>query len=179
MSVWCPQTTSTGHLPNIKFTEHKPEPLSTEFLSICCAITGIMLALQIQRGINNTIPLPIFQHQCYYCCFSLSRCKNKTLPKEKPRANQNEDEDEKDRISNFPSSDLFQGGSWFASISTDEHMMELRYQFKGIVKTAHSLYPKDWLETTMKNYPCGTHLIFESVKDEKNALEYKYSAKKC
>eukprot|EP00957_Ditylum_brightwellii_P008670 658122-Ditylum_brightwellii.AAC.1 len=49
MLAWCPPKTNTGHLPNIKFTESKPEPVGTEFKCICCAITGIMLALQIQR----------------------------------------------------------------------------------------------------------------------------------
>eukprot|EP00957_Ditylum_brightwellii_P153484 11681070-Ditylum_brightwellii.AAC.1 len=128
MSAWHPQTTNTGHLQNIKFTECKPEPLGTEFRSKCCAITGIMPALQIQIGVNNTAPLQCSNLNVITAVSLCLTAKTKFCGQEKPKI----DEDEEDRISNFPYSDLFQGGSWFASISTVEHVMERRHQFKGI-----------------------------------------------
>eukprot|EP00957_Ditylum_brightwellii_P000467 36028-Ditylum_brightwellii.AAC.1 len=145
MSAWCPQTTNMGHIPNIKFTECKLESLGAEFKSICCAIAGIMLALHIQRGMRNTAPLQFSSLNVITVVSLCLASKAKLCGQEKPTVNKNEnkDEDEEDRIGNFSSSDLFQGSSWFASISIVEHMMELRRQFKGIVKTAHCLYPKD------------------------------------
>eukprot|EP00957_Ditylum_brightwellii_P030912 2342266-Ditylum_brightwellii.AAC.1 len=86
---------------------------------------------------NNTVPL---QFSSLNVIIDVSLClaaKAKLCGKEKPTVDGNEDEE--DRISNFPSTDLFQGGSWFASTFTVEHMMELRHQFKRIVKTAHGL----------------------------------------
>ena len=50
MSAWRPQTTSKGGLPHLSFVDRKPEPLGTKFKNVACAITGIMLALEIQRG---------------------------------------------------------------------------------------------------------------------------------
>eukprot|EP00957_Ditylum_brightwellii_P080690 6136750-Ditylum_brightwellii.AAC.1 len=118
-----------GHLSSIKFTECKPEPLETEFKSIY-----VPLLLNVITDVSLCLV-----------------AKTKLCGQEKPTVD--EDEDKEDRSSNFPFSDLFQGGSLFASISTVEHMMELGHQLKGVMNTAHSLYPKDWLETTMKNYP--------------------------
>eukprot|EP00957_Ditylum_brightwellii_P128511 9802209-Ditylum_brightwellii.AAC.1 len=123
----------SAYFPNIKFTECKPEPLGKEFNSICCAITGIMLTRQMQRGINNTVPL---QFSSLNVITAVSLCldaKTKLCGQEKPTVDEDEDEDEEDRISNVPSSDLFQGGSWSASISSVEYTMKLRHQFKGIV----------------------------------------------
>ena len=57
MSAWCPQTTKTGGLLNISFVERKPEPLGTNFKCVCCAITGLLLGLEIQRGKFNEVPL--------------------------------------------------------------------------------------------------------------------------
>ena len=50
MSAWHTQTTQTGGLPNLSFIEQKPELLGIEFKSISCALMGIMLGLEIQRG---------------------------------------------------------------------------------------------------------------------------------
>ncbi|MGH7955347.1 MAG: hypothetical protein ACREOZ_05245, partial [Gloeomargaritales cyanobacterium] len=50
MSAWRPRTTDTGALPNISFVARKPEPLGTEFKAVCCPKTKVMLALEIQRG---------------------------------------------------------------------------------------------------------------------------------
>eukprot|EP00957_Ditylum_brightwellii_P064940 4926979-Ditylum_brightwellii.AAC.1 len=94
MSAWCPQTTKTGHPPNISLIEHKLKALGAEFKSVCCTVTGIML--------------------------------------EEHTVDEDEDEDEEDRNSNFPTKDIFHGCSWFASISTVKHMMELGHWFKDI-----------------------------------------------
>ena len=50
MSAWRPQTTPTGGLPNVSFIPRKPEPLGTEFKTVCCGITGVMLFVEVQKG---------------------------------------------------------------------------------------------------------------------------------
>jgi hypothetical protein len=50
MSAWRPQTTSTGGLPNVSFIPRKPENLGTEFKTVCCGITGVMLFVEVQKG---------------------------------------------------------------------------------------------------------------------------------
>ncbi len=50
MSAWRPQTTPTGGLPNVSFIPRKPEPLGTEFKTVCCGVTGVMLFVEVQKG---------------------------------------------------------------------------------------------------------------------------------
>eukprot|EP00957_Ditylum_brightwellii_P067520 5126046-Ditylum_brightwellii.AAC.2 len=51
----------------------------------------------------------------------------------------------------------------------------------GIVKTAHSLYPKKEIMDVMKTFPGDTHLVMESSNDNGSkmcTIGYKYSSKK-
>ena len=50
MSAWCSRTSKNGGLPNISYIIRKPEPLGTEFKTVCCQLTGVMIWLEIQRG---------------------------------------------------------------------------------------------------------------------------------
>lgn len=50
MSAWRPRTTKNGGLPNISYIIRKPEPLGTEFKSVCDPVTGVVTHLEIQRG---------------------------------------------------------------------------------------------------------------------------------
>jgi len=50
MSPWRPRTSKNGGLPNISYIIRKPEPLGTEFKTVCCPITGVMTYMEIQRG---------------------------------------------------------------------------------------------------------------------------------
>ena len=50
MSPFKPKHAKCSNLPNISFIARKPEPLGIEFKTVCCALTGIMLYLEIQRG---------------------------------------------------------------------------------------------------------------------------------
>eukprot|EP00957_Ditylum_brightwellii_P125176 9543141-Ditylum_brightwellii.AAC.1 len=98
MSAWCPQTINFGHAPNTKFTECKPEPLGTEFKSICCAITGIMLVLQIQRDINNTVPLYFSSLDVITALSLCLTAKTKLCGQEKPTVAEHENECEEEKI---------------------------------------------------------------------------------
>ena len=52
MSAWRPRTSKNGGLPNISYIIRKPEPLGTEFKTVCCPVTGVMTRMEIQRGNN-------------------------------------------------------------------------------------------------------------------------------
>ena len=50
MCAWRPRQSKLGRLPNISYIIRKPEPLGTEYKTICCPITGVMTYMEIQRG---------------------------------------------------------------------------------------------------------------------------------
>ena len=71
------------------------------------------------------------------------------------------------------------GDSWFASVKTAVEIAPFG-NFIGIVKTAHSFYPKKWIENKMKDWPAGSNLVLEAKKDGVDlvAIGYKYNNKK-
>ena len=78
------------------------------------------------------------------------------------------------------SPDIFEGDSWFASVTTAQAIQEIEGCFRGIVKTAHILCPKEEIEEIMKPFPGGTHMVMESQNDNGSkiyAIGYKYSSK--
>ena len=82
--------------------------------------------------------------------------------------------------------DIYQGDSWFASIPSLKLIKSrVHCRFKGLVKTAHAGFPKDYLEETMKNFPGGFHMVLkapvhndEPEGEQMYAIGYKYSSKK-
>jgi hypothetical protein len=49
-----PRTTKFGGWPHISYILRNPEPLGTEFKNTCCAITGVLMTLEIQRAKEHT-----------------------------------------------------------------------------------------------------------------------------
>ena len=43
-------TTAKGNLPHLSYIFGNPEPLSTEFKTLACSITGALLFIEVQRG---------------------------------------------------------------------------------------------------------------------------------
>jgi hypothetical protein len=85
------------------------------------------------------------------------------------------------------SEDIAFGDSWFVSVEAVTHAWlepGIGVRLGGIVKTSHSRYPKDYLETTMKDWPSGSHLVMEatnligSEEVELIAIGYKYNSRK-
>ena len=76
--------------------------------------------------------------------------------------------------------DVFQGDSWFSSVPTAMGIDGLGHHYKGIVKTAHAGFPKQWIEDKMRDMVAGSHLVLESVKNGKKlyAIGYKYCTTK-
>ena len=56
MSQWCPKTTKTGWLPNVRHEPRKPGPLGTQFknavecLSGCFSVGGCFMTVQFNIG---------------------------------------------------------------------------------------------------------------------------------
>ena len=60
---------------------------------------------------------------------------------------------------------IFLGDNCFGNVPTVDNLKnKLGAHFIGVVKTGHKRYTKKWIETTMKYFPSGTHIVLESEK---------------
>jgi len=50
MSAYQPRLNKLGGLPNISFIKRKPQPIGTEFKTICDTETGVMKFKEVQEG---------------------------------------------------------------------------------------------------------------------------------
>ena len=75
--------------------------------------------------------------------------------------------------------DLWLGNAWFAGIDAAVEVSEYG-EYIGTVKTNGALYSKDCLETTMKEWLPGSHLVMKTRYKEKTlfAVGYKYNKRK-
>ena len=72
------------------------------------------------------------------------------------------------------------GDSWFGSVKTCAQLGARGKMGVFQVKTAHSLYPKKIIETTLSCMPGGVHIILEGTHPNGQrliALGYRYSTK--
>jgi hypothetical protein len=181
MSAYRPQTQKFGNLPHISYIQRKPEDLGTEFKNVACSETGIMLHLEIQRG---KLPMHALEFNnphkpCAACTLRL--CKS-TL-----HCGQRIDALDYEAVDGLPTNmndegDLFYGDSWFASVETATHTkLKFGSDFVGPIKTAHSRFPRKFLEDSMSTWPGGTWLVLEG-KGRENvdllAIGYKYNSRK-
>ena len=167
MSAWRPRKDKTGGLPNISFIKRKPEPLGTEFKTVACGVSGIMLYMEIQRG-KKEMPKRSQFHKEYGATTS---CVLRSL---KATANGGQKEGQ-----HRPN--IFYEDSWFASVKGSDLVAEYGHEFVGPVKTSTSLFMKDELEHLMKDWTSGTHIIMQGVSSNNNsllAIGYKYNTKK-
>ena len=128
--------------------------------------TGIFLHLELQRGKKEMKKPELLE---FANQFGGTVACSKQSAKETVQNNNNDND-----IKN-----LWMGDSWFGSVKTAVQVAEYG-NFIGIVKTAHSFYPKQWLEEKMKGWPGGSHLVLEGTKDNIPliAIGYKYNKKK-
>ena len=77
---------------------------------------------------------------------------------------------------------LFVGDSWFGSVKSAVEIAQNRHHCVLAVKTAHSRFPKKFMDNTMKNYPGGTWITMRGkcgrTGVELVAIGYKYNSKK-
>jgi len=71
--------------------------------------------------------------------------------------------------------------SWFSSVKTAAALHESRHEWIGIVKTSHSLFPDQDLESTLKTWPGGMNLCMKDTTSKGvNLIDvgYKYNSSK-
>ena len=167
MSSFRPQKSKTGNLPNISFILRKPKNLGTELKTVASkGANGPMLHAEIQEdkmGMKNKLHFNTYGATSS-CVLRLAKATKNCG--QKPDMNIN---------------NLFYGDSWFASLKTAAAVSDLlNSEFFGVIKNAHRHFPKVYIETLMKDWPSGTHVVLETTKNQKKyyAIGYKYTSKK-
>ena len=123
MSAFKPRTTKTGGLPNISFIARKPEPLGTEFKTVCCALSGLMLHMEIQRGKAGMKDAKY--NRSHGATAGCTR-----------RLTESTNQDE------YSSADIIQGDTWFGSVTAATELAFEERQFCLQVKANSGLFPK-------------------------------------
>ena len=167
MSAFRPQLSKTGNLPNISFILRKPENLGTELKAVASTTcNGPIIHLEVQEGKNA------MKRKEYYSTYGVTTaCVLRMAQATKACGNKPDP-----MVTN-----LFYGDSWFSSLKTAVAVKkELNSEYIGVIKTSHKHYPKQYLETTMKEWPPGSHLVLQTHKDGETfyAIGYKYNMRK-
>jgi hypothetical protein len=126
MSAYRPQTTKTGNFAHLLMVARKPENLGIEFKVVADSATTMCLYLEIQRGKKGMSDAAFTDElqATLACCV---------------RMGQGTKRSEEDGVV-----ETYLGDSWFASVDTCIAMYQKFHQrFIGVVKTAHSCYPKN------------------------------------
>jgi hypothetical protein len=173
MSAFRPQTTKTGNLPNLSHIERKPEDLGTELKVVACSKIGLCLFLEVQEG-KEPMRVKEFTDEFKVTAACTLRLGKYTSRKfcEKSDNNQNNNQTVKN---------TYTGDSWFGSVELcTQYVLRLNNNFIGVIKNSHSLYPKAFLEDTMKEWGGGSHLVLQTQYKGVAlvAVGYKYNKKK-
>ena len=76
---------------------------------------------------------------------------------------------------------VMKGDAWFGSVKAAASLAERGMEGVFQVKTAHSLYPKEYIEKLLKNAPGGVHVVLKGRHPNGHtlvAVGYRYSSKK-
>ena len=161
MSAWQPRQTRFGKLPNISYIIRKPEPLGTEYKSICCPETGVMTYMEIQRGKAGMAQMRLQKElgataACMIRCVEGSHQGGEHLHV------------------------TVKGDAWFGSVKCAVELAKRGQAFVGQIKSNHSLFPKKCIEDKLKEAPGGTHIVLKATFEQVDliAIGYRYSSKK-
>jgi len=178
MSAFKPRTTRTGFsknyeksFPFLSFILRKPKPMGIEFKATACSVTGILIYLEIQEGKN-----PMRKKKYSEALGGTAGCTLR-LVKGSEYCGSNKNEARKQgKIEN--KRELWNGDSWFTSITLIQAMKREGHEYFGALKNNHRGCPKNFVEETMKNWPSGSYIVLENEKEKLFYLGYRYSAKK-
>jgi hypothetical protein len=133
------------------------------FKMVCCALTGVLLHVEIQRGKEPMRELPHLQKfgAAAGCTLRLIEgCQFAGFERQAERA----------RAKLEKKAEVFIADSWFGSVRAAEAIKTLHvdldgnpagHEFIGAIKTNHRNFPKQHLEDTMKEWPSGSSLVLE------------------
>ena len=126
-----------------------------------------MLYLEIQR---DKVEMPKWSNQ-YHELGATTSCSVRATTK-MAKCGQKSDEHRQN---------LILADSWFSFIKTAEAIHESGHEWIGVVKTSHSLFPKQVLEDKLKTWPGGMNLTLEATTSKGVkliAVGYKYNSSK-
>lgn len=141
-----------------------------------------MLSLEIVRGRSDRTLCPHDDIKAHSIAVSVQLA---VLSKREDH-DANEDLDENLLKYKRKKVDIFQGDSWFVSILTLKLIKsQVGCQFKGLVKTSHAGFPKDYVEDAMEKFPRGFHMVLKAPVDNDEpegehiyVIGYKYPFRK-
>jgi hypothetical protein len=143
MCAMRPRTTKLGGCPHISYILRKPEPLGTEFKKTCCAITGVLMTLEIQRAKEH------IQKQKYNKDFRATTGVCLRLV---------EAADPKDGLKEY-----IKGDAWFGSVRACAAVGEKGHKAFLQIKGNKGLYPKVFIEEQMASTPGGTSIVLKGT----------------
>ena len=175
MSAYAPQTEKTGNIPHLSYVFRKPKPLGTEAKDTLCTETECILALSLCRAKNDTQATEFDEcTQKKIARVTLKLMKSTMhLPDDNPASQGNVNLD--------ATPNVFLGDAWFSSVELCIlAWTKLRVHYIGVVKTNSGRYPKEFLQTTMKEWPAGSHLVLKTTIEGTTlyAVGYKYCNRK-
>ena len=157
----------------------KPEPLGTEFKCLVDGMTGNMIWLEICEG-KERMKNKEFVRELGATSSCVMRGSSSVrnfdfIPDELDAT------DEADTIPSDTRKRLWMGDSWFGSVRSAANLSLAGQHCIMQVKTAHSRFPKSFLDEKMKDYPGGTWITMEGTTELEGqdlvAIGYKYNKK--
>ena len=145
MSAFRPRTTKTGGLPNLTWMIRKPEPLGTEFKTVCCSITGVMIFMEIQRGKDGMKEIKYNREfgATAGCTIRLAERSSQEL---------------------YSTKDIVVGDAWFGSVIAAGQLAAEGKDCCLQVKTNSGFYPKQFIMDALENAPGGVNIILKGNK---------------
>ena len=163
-------------MPHLSYIKKKPESLGTECKNLVDGLSGDMICLEIQEGVDRMSNKEFSNMGCTVACVicgvQLSQ-DLQNIPLEKSTIDFDiEGERQK----------LYLGDGCFGSVKSVATVGRTGNCTCMMVKTSYSRSPKKSLEETMKDFPGGTWITMED-KPKKEEVElicvgYKYKKKK-
>ena len=163
------RTTAKGNLPHLSYILCKPDPLSTEFKTVACSVTGALLFIEVQRGKEG------MKHSKYQQELGATTVCTKRMTEATKGVGQTYIEG--------GTKYCFLFDSWFASKKAEESAMEIGAELIGMVNTNTKGFCKETIEKLTKDWPGGSYLVLRSkhmVPGDRPliAIGYKYNARK-
>jgi Transposase IS4 len=202
MSAFQPRATKTSKLPKLSFIKRKPKPLGTEFKMAACPVTKINLYLEVQER-----PIDMKKKAYFTELGATAACSLRLIV---GSMNSGLDSKARQLALQQSRKHLVIADSWFGSVKLAENLKMLhRMTPNGIagsdtpqlssyvidpskgenplapeiiacVKTNCGWFPLRELETKMKGFPAGSHLVMECVTPDNNiklkAIGYKWNS---
>ena len=200
MSSFQPRTTKTSLLPHLSFIFRKPKPLGTEYKVAADGDSRLIGYLEIQKGATTMRSAPFFIDGIGATAACSVRCLLGMAHSGQATADRQQAQSQEKRH-------ILIADSWFGRVRMVEAVKLLRqrknedtgeieyhidrtkgenpngHEVIAAVKTNSAWFPKKEIESTMTDWPSGSHIVLTCTAPETNvelvAIGYKYNAQKA